>query len=165
LLRYIIIWCVLRRNRFCIRVSVRSDQGNQMVRRNDGRSVDIPGRSGHVCYHRGARGGLGVGPDSLLGRTKLSALRSNGPRLDVYGSVISKVVDLLSRDDSGGICPRYEFIGIPYNGWGCESRFVANVLDIDILLLVSYDGKLGAKDFLNMCVNFLIVSSNPQNVA
>jgi hypothetical protein len=43
----------------------------------------------------------------------------------------------------------------------CESPFVADVLDIDILLLVSYDGKLGATDFSNTRVNFLIDSSNP----
>jgi hypothetical protein len=68
--------------------------------------------------------------------------------------------DLPSRDDSGGFCPGYEFIGIIYNGWGCESSFGADVLDIDILLLVSYDGKLGATDFSNVRVNFLIDSSN-----
>jgi hypothetical protein len=62
---------------------------------------------------------------------------------------MSRGADSPSRDDDGGICPRYEFIGIPYNGWGCESPFVADVLDIDILLLVSYDGKLGAIDFSN----------------
>jgi hypothetical protein len=49
---------------------------------------------------------------------------------------------------------------LPYNGWGCESPFVADVLDIDILLLVSYDGKFGAIDFSNERVNFLIDSSN-----
>jgi hypothetical protein len=63
--------------------------------------------------------------------------------------------------DGGGICPVYEFIGIPYNGWGCKSPFVADVLDTDILLLVSYDGKLGATYFSNECVNFIIDSSNP----
>jgi hypothetical protein len=51
---------------------------------------------------------------------------------------VSRGVDLPSKDDGGGICPRYEFIDIPYNGWCCESPFVADVLDIDILLLVSY---------------------------
>jgi hypothetical protein len=74
---------------------------------------------------------------------------------------VSRGADLSSRDDGGGICPRYEFIGIPYNGWGCESLFVVDVLDIDILLLVSYDGKLGATNFSNERVNFLIDSSNP----
>jgi hypothetical protein len=49
---------------------------------------------------------------------------------------------------------------IPYNVWVCESSFVADVLDIDILLLVSYDGKLGATDFSNERVNFRIDSSN-----
>jgi hypothetical protein len=49
-------------------------------------------------------------------------------------------------------------IGIPYN---CESPFVVDVLDIDILLLVSYDGKLGEIDFSNEHVNFLVDSSNP----
>jgi hypothetical protein len=53
---------------------------------------------------------------------------------------VSRGADLPSKDDSGGICPGYEFIGIPYNGWGCKSSFVSNVLDIDILLIVSYDG-------------------------
>jgi hypothetical protein len=74
---------------------------------------------------------------------------------------VSRGVDLPSRDGGGGIFPGSEFIGIPYNGWGYESPFVANVLDIDILLLVSYDGKLGATDFSNVRVNFLIHSSNP----
>jgi hypothetical protein len=65
-------------------------------------------------------------------------------------------VVVLARDMSS-----YEFIDIPYNGWGCKSPFVVDVLDIDILLLVSYDGKLGATDFSNVRVNFLIDSSNP----
>jgi hypothetical protein len=43
---------------------------------------------------------------------------------------VSRGTDLPSRDDDGGICPGYEFIGIPYDGWGCESPFVADVLDI-----------------------------------
>jgi hypothetical protein len=50
---------------------------------------------------------------------------------------------------------------LPYNGWDCESPFVIDVLDIDILLLVSYDGKLGATNLSNEHVNFLIDSSNP----
>jgi hypothetical protein len=50
---------------------------------------------------------------------------------------------------------------MPYNGWGYKSLFVANVLDIDILLLVSNDGKLGAINFSNERVNFLIDSSDP----
>jgi hypothetical protein len=73
---------------------------------------------------------------------------------------VSRGADLSSRDGGGGIFPGYEFIGIPYNGWGCESPFVTDVLDIDILLLVSYDGKLGATDFSNERVNVLIDSSN-----
>jgi hypothetical protein len=59
------------------------------------------------------------------------------------GPTVSRGDDLPSGDSGGGICPGYEFIGIPYNGWGCESPFVADVLDINFLLLVSYDGKLG----------------------
>jgi hypothetical protein len=55
----------------------------------------------------------------------------------------------------------YEFIGIPYKGWGCKSPFVADASDINTLLLVSYDEKLGATDFSNVRVNFLIDSSNP----
>ena len=69
--------------------------------------------------------------------------------------------DLPSRDGIGGICPVYEFIGIPYNGWGYEPPFVIDVLEIDILLLVSYDGKIGATNFSNERVNLLIDSSNP----
>jgi hypothetical protein len=74
---------------------------------------------------------------------------------------VSRSADLPSRDGGGGIFPGYEFTGIPYNGWDCESLFVIYVLDIDILLLVSYDGKLGATDFSNERVNFLIDFSNP----
>jgi hypothetical protein len=74
---------------------------------------------------------------------------------------VSRGTDLPIRDVGGGICLGYEFIGIPYNGWGCESLFVADVLYIDIILLVSYNGKLGATYFSNERVNFLIDSSNP----
>jgi hypothetical protein len=70
---------------------------------------------------------------------------------------VSRGADLPSRDGGGGICPGYEFIGIPYNGWGCEFPFVADILYIDILLLVSYNGKLGATDFSTIRVNFLIL--------
>jgi hypothetical protein len=41
---------------------------------------------------------------------------------------MSKGTDLPGRDRDCGICPGYEFIGIPYNDWGCESPFVADVL-------------------------------------
>jgi hypothetical protein len=74
---------------------------------------------------------------------------------------MSRGADLPSRDGDGGICVGYEFIGIPYNGWGYESLFVADILDIDILLLVSCDGKLGATNFSKERVNFLIDCSNP----
>jgi hypothetical protein len=74
---------------------------------------------------------------------------------------MSRGIDLPSRDGGGDICPGYEFIDIPYNGWDCKSPFVVDVLDIDIMLLVSYDGKLGAIDFSNVHVKFLIDSSNP----
>jgi hypothetical protein len=74
---------------------------------------------------------------------------------------VSNGADLPSRDDGGGNFPVYKFIGIPYNGWSCKSPFIADVLNIDILLLASYDGKLGATDFSNKRVNFLINSSNP----
>jgi hypothetical protein len=72
---------------------------------------------------------------------------------------VSRGADLPSRDDGGSIFPGYEFIVIPYNGWDYDSPFVADVLDIDIMLLVSYDGNLGAPDFSNARVNFLIDSS------
>ena len=74
---------------------------------------------------------------------------------------MSRGADLPSRDGGDGTCPGYVFISIPYNGWGYESPFVTDVLDIDIMLLVSYDGKLGAIDFSNVHVKFLIDSSNP----
>jgi hypothetical protein len=77
---------------------------------------------------------------------------------------VSMGADLPSKDSGGGTFFGYEFIGIPYNGWGYESPFVADVLDIDIMLLVSYDGKLEATDFSNVRVNFLIDSSNHPTV-
>jgi hypothetical protein len=67
------------------------------------------------------------------------------------GPVRSGVVDLSSRDNSDGICPGYEFIGIPCSGWGYESPFVVDELGTDILLLVLWDGKLRATDFSNAC--------------
>jgi hypothetical protein len=43
---------------------------------------------------------------------------------------------------------------IPYNRWGYKSSFIADVLDTDIMLLVSNDGKLGATDFSNEVLIF-----------
>jgi hypothetical protein len=77
------------------------------------------------------------------------------------GPVISSVVDLSIREDDGGICHGYECISIPYNGWGCEFLFVADVLDTHILILVSCDRKLGATYFSNARVNSLSDFSNP----
>jgi hypothetical protein len=74
---------------------------------------------------------------------------------------MSRGIDLPSRDDNFGICHGYEFIVILYNGWGCESPFIGDVLDIDTPLLVSNDGKLGARNFSNERVKFLIDSSIP----
>jgi hypothetical protein len=74
---------------------------------------------------------------------------------------VSMGTDLSSRNAGGDIYSRYEFISIPYYGWGCKSPFIADVLDIYIVLLLSNDGKLGATDFSNERVNFQIDSSNP----
>jgi hypothetical protein len=96
------------------------------------------------------------GKESRTGRVRAGLSRQKLGRFDCVQGV-----DLPSMDDNSGICPEYEFVGIPYIGWGCKSPFVVDVLDIDILLLVLYDGKLGATDFSNEHVNFLIDSSNP----
>jgi hypothetical protein len=109
------------------------------------RVADLPSRDG---------GGPMATPDCPVEPAGRSAYGPDGP-------TVFRGVDLSSGDGGGGTCPGYEFIGIPYNGWGCKSPFVADVLAIDILLLVSYDGKLGATDFSNVRVNFLIDSSNP----
>jgi hypothetical protein len=37
---------------------------------------------------------------------------------------VSRGADLPSMDDVGGICHGYEFIGIPYNGRGCEPHLL-----------------------------------------
>jgi hypothetical protein len=42
-------------------------------------------------------------------RVGLSGLKLDRPTM-------SKGADLPSKDGGGGICPRYEFISIPYNG-------------------------------------------------
>jgi hypothetical protein len=55
-------------------------------------------------------------------------LGPDGPQLHANDPVISRVVDLSRRHDSGGIFLGYKFNGIPYNGWGCESPFVTDVL-------------------------------------
>jgi hypothetical protein len=102
-----------------------------------------------------------VGRDYPAGRAGLSMLGTDDLQLDAVSPVVSRVVELSCSDGGGGICPGYEFIGIPYNDCGYESPFVADVLDIYILLLVSYNRKLGATDFSNVHVNFLIISSNP----
>jgi hypothetical protein len=112
----------------------------------------------------GACGGPGVFLDCPTRSVKLSVLGAYGRRLDADGSFTSSVTDLLSRDIDCGICPGYEFIGIPYSGWGWKSPFAVDVFGIHMLLLVSYDGKLGATYFSNVCVNFLIVSSTLQSI-
>jgi hypothetical protein len=62
--------------------------------------------SGCVCYHRVPRGGPSVAPDYLAGKVGRSALGPDCPSIGSDGST-------MSRDNSGGIFPRYEFIGIP----------------------------------------------------
>jgi hypothetical protein len=69
------------------------------------------------------RGGPGASLDCLTGKPD--------------GLTMSRGADLIGRDHNGGIFPGYEFIGIPYNDWGCESPFVADVLDVDIMLHTS----------------------------
>jgi hypothetical protein len=107
----------------------------------------------------------GSGPraasDCLAEQAGRSAYGPNGLCRSSDDPTVFRSADLPSRDDDDCICPEYEFIDIPYKGWGCESPFVADASDINTLLLVSYDGKLGATDFSNVCVNFLIESSNP----
>jgi hypothetical protein len=74
--------------------------------------------------------------DCPIAIARWSVLGMDGLRLDSNGSVTSSVIDLSRRDDNGGICFGYEFIGIPYSGWGYKSPFVADVIDTNILLLV-----------------------------
>jgi hypothetical protein len=102
-----------------------------------------------------------VAPDCPAKQAVRSAYGPDGPGRGSDGPTVFRGTDLPSRDGGGCICPEYEFIDIPYKGWGCESTFVADASDINTLLLVSYDGKLGATDFSNVRVNFLIDSSNP----
>jgi hypothetical protein len=49
-----------------------------------------------------------------------------GPGVALDGPTVSRCTDLPRRDSGGGICPGYEFIGIPYNCWGYESSFVTS---------------------------------------
>jgi hypothetical protein len=94
-------------------------------------------------------------PDGLRkGRTVRAKARTVRPCPGAPICQVGMVVVVLALDMSSS--------AIPYNGWGCKSPFVTDVLDIDIMLLVSYDGKLGATDFSNVRVNFLIDSSNSQ---
>jgi hypothetical protein len=136
LLWCVVNWCVACSNRVYICISGRSVAGDRTVQRAGDQSECILGLSDRVYYHRGARGGPGTVSNYLIGSIRLSALWSNGPIFDADGPVTFSVVDLSSMDDGGGICPRYEFIGIPYNGWGCESPFVVDVLGTDIMLLL-----------------------------
>jgi hypothetical protein len=89
----------------------------------------------------------------VLGRPRtVRQSKPDGSGRSSDGPTVFRGVDLPISDGGGGTCPGYEFIGIPYNGWGYKSPFVADVLDIDILLLVSYDIKLRATDFSNIRV-------------
>jgi hypothetical protein len=126
--------------------------GRSSVGPTASRVVDLPSRDG---------GSPRAASDCSAEQAGRSAYGSDGPGRSSDGPTVFRGADLPSRDDSGGICPGYEFISIPYNGWGWKSPFVADVLDIDIMLLVSYDRNLGATNFSNVRVNFLIDSSNP----
>jgi hypothetical protein len=79
------------------------------VQRDDSRSECIPRLSDRIYYHQWAMWWS-------WRRFGLSALGLDIPRLDANGLVTSNVADQLSRNNSDGICPGYEFIGIPYNG-------------------------------------------------
>jgi hypothetical protein len=100
-------------------------------------------------------------PDCPAEQAGRSAYGPDYPGRGSDGPIVFRGADLPTRDGGGCICPEYEFIGIPYKGWSCEGPFIADASDINTLLLVSYDGKLGATDFSNVRVNFLIDSSNP----
>jgi hypothetical protein len=105
-----------------------------------------------------------VAADCPIEQAGRSAYGPNGPGRGSDGPTVFRGTDLPSRDGGGCILPEYEFIDIPYKGWGYKSPFVADASDINTLLLVSYDGKLEATDFSNVRVNFLIDSSNPANL-
>jgi hypothetical protein len=127
-------------SRFCISVSGLS-----------GGKSELPGC---VCYYWDVTWWSWCGPGLSSKESRTVCVRA-GWSDRVQGHRSSK-----QGRHNGGIFPGYEFIGIPYNGWCCESPFDADVLDIDILLLVSYDEKLGATNFSNEHINFLIDSSN-----
>jgi hypothetical protein len=126
-----------------------------------GRSSDSPTASRVADLPIRDGGDPRAAPNCLAESAGRSAYGPDGPGRGSDGPTTFRGVDLPSRDDGGCICLEYEFIGIPYKGWGCKSPFVADASDINTLLIVSYDGKLGATDFFNVRVNFLIDSSNP----
>jgi hypothetical protein len=143
----VVIGCIMCNSRFYVCISCLSNGKSEL--------------SGCVCYYWGTTwwSWCGRGLPGKESRTVRVRARPSEQKLGwsdrVQGCRSAK------QRRQWWYCSGYEFIGIPYNGWGCESPFVADVLDIDILLLVSYDGKLGGTNFSNKRVNFLIDSSNP----
>jgi hypothetical protein len=85
------------------------------------RFTDLPIRDGG-----GPRAALDC-PAEQAGR---SAYGPDGPGRGSDGPTAFKGVDRPSRVGSGCICPEYEFIGIPYKGWGYKSPFVDDASDI-----------------------------------
>jgi hypothetical protein len=73
----------------------------------------------------------------------------------------SQTKHTLSRDNGGGFCPGYEFIGDTIQRLGLRIPICCQCIRYDILLLVLCDRKLGAIYFSNTCVNSLSVFSNP----
>jgi hypothetical protein len=95
LLRYIIIQCVLCRNRACIRISGRFDQDDQTVRRIDEQSVDISRLSVVFATTGGTwRPWHGSGLSDKESRTM--TLEPGSSQLDADSPVISRFADLSS---------------------------------------------------------------------
>jgi hypothetical protein len=57
-------------------------------------------------------GGPGVALDYPARKAGRSRQGSDYPGKGLEGSTMSRDADLLSRDNGGGICPKYEFISI-----------------------------------------------------
>jgi hypothetical protein len=99
----VIIWCKVCNSRFWVCVSGLC-----------GGKSEPPGC---VCYYWAPCSGPGA-LDCPTGKAGRSTQGPDCPDKSSNGPTMSKSVDLPSRDDGGDICPGYEFISIPYNGWG-----------------------------------------------
>lgn len=73
-------------------------------------------------------GGPSMDLGGLSRKMETTAAWLDSPSLGPDGLTVCRFVGLSQIGGKGCGCPTHEFIGTPYNGWGCEHPFASDKL-------------------------------------